>query len=152
MPEWGIALIGVAGIIVGVIITEVRNWLDRKQRFQIMTFEKRLSIHQEIASYCFKIAGCINSLKEEPQELIKNLREVITDANKYVNEHILYIDVKSLDAWNITNDMLVGFLNQGELSNELEQQVKKKLSDVLCCLTVGVGANYLPEMNKRLNL
>jgi hypothetical protein len=67
MPEWGIVLIGVADLIVGVIITKSRHWLDRRQRFQVMTFEKRLQAHQEAYRLCFDAGLLVDELNTTGQ-------------------------------------------------------------------------------------
>ncbi len=75
MPEWGIALIGVGGLIAGAIISEIRHWLDRKQRFRVMTFEKRLETHQAALSQIQKLRHSIESKLsfEEKKVAIDNL-------------------------------------------------------------------------------
>ncbi|HUT68673.1 MAG TPA: hypothetical protein VMW86_09035, partial [Dehalococcoidales bacterium] len=90
MPEWGIALIGVAGLIVGAIITEARHWLDRRQRFQVMTFEKRLQTHQEALSYCYKLYHSFNSRKDEDEKY-----RTINEIQEWWESNCLLLDEKS---------------------------------------------------------
>ncbi|MBI2860645.1 MAG: hypothetical protein HYX91_03965 [Chloroflexi bacterium] len=52
MPEWIIALISV---VLGAGISEFRHWRENRERFRVMTFEKRLHTHQEALSQIYRI-------------------------------------------------------------------------------------------------
>ena len=67
MAEWWVPLVGLFGVLVGVGITEFRLWAERKDRYRIMTFEKRLQVHQEAYRLCMEQAMLMNDLhKKEP--------------------------------------------------------------------------------------
>ncbi len=138
MPEWGIALIGVAGIIVGVLITEVRNWLDRKQRFRVMTFEKRLEAHQKAYYWCQKRNEVLNI--SENAEIHKTARE----AREWWNANCLFLDAQS-------RSEMVGLLNLAHYyadDMKFGKEVWPSLRTTLKAIVRGIGVEYLPEMSQ----
>ena len=77
MPEWGIALVGTGSALAGVIITLIFHLIDNRQRFRVMTFEKRLKTHQEAISLCYE------------------LRRVLS----IVDEKEKYIEIRKIETW-----------------------------------------------------
>ncbi len=52
MPQWIIALLSA---IIGAGISEFRHWREVKEQYRVMTFEKRLHIHQAALSQIYRI-------------------------------------------------------------------------------------------------
>lgn len=61
MPNWAVVLIGVSSLILGVAITEIGRWLERRERYKVLSFEKRLEAHQQALTWCLKIGWLTES-------------------------------------------------------------------------------------------
>lgn len=55
MSDWVAPVIGLIGVILGVSISEYRYWRESKERYRIITFEKRLETHQEALSRFYRL-------------------------------------------------------------------------------------------------
>ena len=160
MPEWGIALIGVAGLILGTIISEVRHWLDRRKRFQVMTFEKRLQAHQEALSWCMRTAILTQPKALKETEGIENLLNCLQEAMEWLIHNCLYIDENS--RISMLNTFTFAIKQARECSNEEKptiindeqklQVIRGEMHKVAKCIIEGIGAKYLPETEKQLQV
>lgn len=143
MPEWGIAIIGVAGVVVGVIITEIRHWLDRRQRFQVMTFEKRLKAHQEAFSLCYELNNILNVGKNDNEKHI-----VIDKVQKWWENNCLLLDeVSRQKIFSLTGAAYEHVLGYAEKHST----VFVKITETRNAIVRGIGAKHLPEMQKMEN-
>jgi len=160
MPEWGIALIGVAGLILGSIISEIRHWLDRGIRFQVMTFEKRLQAHQEALSWCMQTAILTRPKALKEAKGIENLLNCLHEAIEWLMHNSLYIDENSYVS--MLNAFSFAIKQAEEWSNEEnhailddEQKLKviiREMGKAAKCIIGGIGAKYLPEIEKQLQV
>lgn len=137
MPEWGIALIGIAGLIVGAIITEVRHWLDRQQRFQVMTFEKRLQTHQEALSCWYELYHALNIGTSDDKH------KAIDKLEKWWENNLLFLD-------EVSRDKMLALIGEARdhITGHAESHsaVFRTLRETRDAIVRGIGAKYLPEM------
>lgn len=47
MPDWAVAIIGPICLLLGIAISEFRQWRQERNKYKFVTFEKRLTVHQE---------------------------------------------------------------------------------------------------------
>jgi hypothetical protein len=155
MTDWGIALIGVGGIIVGAIITEVRYWLDRKQRFRVMTFEKRLQVHQDAYRLCMEQALLMDELRRKGLEVSERFLKSHDETREWLNRNCLYLDKRShkaiIEAFFATSIYGRDFAEKRETINQAYDYAHSKLEDCLKFTTEGIGAEYLPETERNQN-
>jgi hypothetical protein len=90
MIDWFTPVIGLAGVVLGAIITQFLPWRESKELYRKITFEKRLKKHQEALSFCYLIYHSISS-KEDEQ--VKNSK--INEVEKWWENNCLFLDEKS---------------------------------------------------------
>ena len=163
MPDWALAIAVIVGTIIGASIGEFRHWRESKQRYRVLTFEKRLETHQEAFKYCFEINQFLGRMRRGELEAIKDFNKVIGDAKEWWFSHCLYLDDNSryilIDAFDAALDNASDLLEElGKAkkpdiealnaikSNEIAQ---KKVAEAIAYIVKGIGAKYLPEKEKQ---
>jgi hypothetical protein len=164
MPEWALAIAVVIGTIIGASIGEFRHWRESKERYHVITFEKRLETHQEAFKYCFEINEFLGLMRGGDLQALEDFKKVIVDAKGWWFSHCLYLDDSSR---NILPDVFeVALINAEELSKELDKakkpdietlaaiksnaKAKTKIAEAIVCIIKGIGVKYLPEIKKQL--
>ena len=153
MAEWWVPLVGLFGVLVGVGITEFRLWAERKDRYRIMTFEKRLQVHQEAYRLCMEQAMLMNDLHKKEPEVVKKFNKSHDEAKDWLNHNCLYLDTRS---WRgIMNAFFAASIYGRDLA-EQRQTVDKayeyahsEFTKCLSSIAKGIGAKYLPETDKK---
>jgi len=148
MADW-IPVIGtVLGMIVGGILgaglQELRFREERKQKYRVMTFDKRLDTHQQAFHWCQELNQILNT--GEPKEI----HEVSVKARKWWNNNCLFLDkysrTKMIGLFNLAHS----FAN--EKQRPVQQEVRlgdavwNRLDESFKAIMEGIGTEYLPEM------
>lgn len=61
MADWVAPVMGLAGVALGAGIAEFRHWRESRERYQAMSFERRLEAHQEAYYYNQRFYEVLNS-------------------------------------------------------------------------------------------
>jgi hypothetical protein len=138
MIDWFTPVIGLSGVVLGVGITEVRRWLESKNIYRKVTFEKRLAVHQEALGQSY-LLGRIISSQIDDEEKITKVREI----EKWWNNNCLYLDEKSCrKMFNLVFD---SFEHINGLS-ESQNAIYRKLRETRIVIARGIGVKHLPEV------
>lgn len=174
MPNWAIALIGLFGVIIGALITFLIHWQERKERYQVLTFPKRLEAHQKALTFCFNIKTLLLSLYPVEQKKVAELSDLCDKAIEWLKNNLLYLDELSRIAMssslNFTGlaisevnhaipspiedevkkveaaeHLFLGF-HQGQVSTKATLEAIAQVDKTMQYLIKGIGAKYLPEL------
>lgn len=144
MADW-IGVIGVvAGVVVGAGIQEFRLWMERKQRYQVMTFDKCLEAHQRAFYWCQKLNEILNI--GQTQEI----HEIAVNARDWWNSNSLLLDENSRKSMLFTMNLAHSFAR--EMSSPIKQDVRigdqvwSSLDKSFKAIMEGIGTEYLPEI------
>ena len=147
MSEWGIALIGVAGLVMGVIITESRHWLDRKQRYRIMTFEKRLEAHQTAFYWCQQLNQILNN--GEPSKI----HSTAVEAREWWKGNCLFLDNNSRTKMHGLFNLVHSYANEKQRPVQqavnLGDAVWNRLDESFKAIMEGIGTEYLSDVRSK---
>ncbi|MFC1954824.1 hypothetical protein ACFLVZ_03275 [Chloroflexota bacterium] len=137
-----IALFGLIGVLMGIAATSFYKWIDRKERFRVMTFEKRLEIHQRAYYWNQKIYSELSSKNAN------TLRNIAQEIQEWWNNNSLLLDEKSrtsmISVINSTNRYARG-LDQPEFATGIEQ-IWDVLNTNLEDIETGIGAEHLSRV------
>jgi len=157
------SLIGLFGVLLGAGIAEFRHWMERKDRYKVMTFEKRLQVHQEAYRLCMEMA----MLLVDGLEAGKRSLELGDEAKEWLNRNCLYLDKRShraiISAFFAASNYFSDIAKQRQKVNQALEAKQRQVvyvnlahneaqSEMKKCLKFiaeGVGAEYLPETNKQ---
>ena len=154
--EWFVGIFTLLGVMLGLGYSEYRNRQERKERFRVMTFEKRLQKHQEALSLCIRLSVLTTPRKlEEGEEGSRSLLDYMDETTNWFIDNCLYLDERSrlrmIEVLNYATKEGRKFLEVGDTPIDREQKLKllvKELRKTMECLSQGVGAKYLPELMK----
>lgn len=143
MSEWAIAIAVMVGTLLGVGIQEFRRWRESRERYQVMTFPKRLEAHQQAFSWCHALNVVLN--RSDPEEIHK----VADEARAWWNDNCFLLDTdsrrKMIPLFNVAHIYAEGIERGKPLDVQLGDSVWRYLEDALKAITKGVGDKYLPE-------
>jgi len=158
MPAWLTPVIGIIGVIIGVGITEIRQWMERKEKYQTLIFERRLKVHQEAYSLCYRLELNIHLLqKNEMLQKTKKQYDKCVDDAKRINDwwldNCLYLDKKSQEM--ILNTLFystkqIDSIMEDKKDEVLEKFMEEQFKVTLDSIAKGVGVKYLPEIKEQL--
>ena len=139
MQSIQVALIGLIGILLGIAATSFFKWIDRKERFKVMTFEKRLDVHQ-CAFYWNQIIYQVLISKDADI-----LKEIVSEAQEWWNTNCLLLDENSrnsmISVFNSTNRYARG-IEHPDLATGSERvwdDLDKNYKDII----EGIGVEHL---------
>lgn len=138
--DWSNGFFTLLGVLVGVGITELRRWREYREKYRVLTFEKRLQAHQQAYYWCQKLIEVLN-ITRKSEDILKTAKE----AREWWNGNCLFLDAKSrISMVRLTNasEMYADKLQRGA-------EVFRILDQTLKAIVVGIGAEYLPEMLKK---
>lgn len=133
--EWVAAIVGV---IIGAAIQEFRHWRESKERFRVMTFEKRLEAHQRAYYWCHKLNEVLNPSNSE------EIHKVASEAREWWDSNCLFLDANS-------RHKMVELINLAHFyadGNKLGEDVWSALMKAWKTIVAGIGVEYLPEMSE----
>jgi len=145
MTDWVAGMTGLIGVALGIFATSYWQWRQDKEKYRVMTFEKRLDIHQTLYS-----------LNQSIYENIRNRAEI----TQYGNELKEFWKTKSLDLDKNTRISAMVLLsavreysrllsNQGtepRILDEKETALISKLNNNLRDIEEGVGTEHLSRV------
>ena len=138
-----IAVAVVFGTLLGVGIQEFSRWRERGERYQVMTFRKRLEAHQRAFSWCHELNVALN--QREPKEI----HRVADDARAWWNANCFFLDTdsrrKMIPLFNAAHDYADGIISKRPDNVQLRPSTWRYLNDALKAITEGIGHKYLPE-------
>ncbi len=133
--EWLTALFTLLGVGLGLGYSEYKNRQERKDRFRVMTFEKRLEAHQKAYYWCQKLNEVLNI--GEKTEIHNNA----IAAREWWNSSSLLLDsVSRRDMVRLIN--LAHLYANGHKSGEYVWDGLMKAQE---SVVSGIGFEYLPE-------
>lgn len=145
MPNWGIAIAVVIGTLLGVGIQELRRWRETKEKYQAMTFQKRLEAHQQAFSWCHELNVVLNQRDAE------EIHRVANEARAWWNANCLFLDTdsrrKMIPLLNVSHSYDDGIESERPSNMQLGESAWRCLNDALKAITEGIGDKYLPEMS-----
>lgn len=158
MNGWIGAIIGFIGVILGIVIVEVRLWRERKERYQVVTFEKRLEVHQQAFSWCVKMATHLGQSYGEISSDEANLHsitlnELYEEATDWYGNNCLYLDEASrksiFDAIGLLLDRAEQLMNNTRETSQFVQQARKTVGKTMRYIANGLGVKYLPDIDRQ---
>ena len=152
--EWVAAIVGV---IIGAGIQEFRHWRESKQRYQVMTFEKRFQAHQEAVSWCLKICDCVSPTKMKKEQGIRQLLDRIEEAGEWLNKNCLLLDANSnaslLDMLKFATEKAKDYTSDTTTIIDKDKEIAniiRKIGKAIRCIAQGIGVKYMPDIKRRL--
>ncbi len=140
MQDWQVAFIGLLGVILGILATAFWNWKERKERFKVIAFEKRLEAHQLAFYWNQTIYHSLGSGDAE------RIRKSISEAQEWWNGNCLLLDERSQKSFiSIFNsgNRYARNIQRPELEAErIWDDLNKNLADII----QGIGAEHLPRV------
>ena len=139
MQEMQVALFALSGVILGIIATSFWNWRERRERFRVMTFGKRLEAHQ--SAYYWNQA-IYNSLTSRDAEQISRC---VREAQEWWNSHCLFLDEKSQKSFIAVGNSGRKYVRNiaapgcDPQADRIWDDLKNNLSDIVR----GIGAEHL---------
>ena len=137
MSELIAPVVGLIGVILGVGISEFRRWRESKEQYRILTFEKRLTIHQEALSFCYKVHHCLFQSKAQEEK-----NNIIDEMEKWWENDCLLLDEKSrrkmLDLIGDARDYANGFA-------ESQSQFMRTFGETIQAISQGIGIRHVSE-------
>jgi len=143
MQDWQIPFIGLLGAIIGILATAFWNWRERKERFKVMSFEKRLEAHQLAFYWNQTIYHSLSS--RDPEQISKCIRE----AQEWWNSNCLLLDKKSqksfISVFNSGNRYSRNIRRPG--SEPEAERIWDDLNTNLADIIKGIGAEHLQRID-----
>ena len=139
-----VAFVGLLGVITGILANSFWNWIERKERFKVMTFGKRLEAHQSAFYWNQTIHHSLSSHDAD------RIRRCISEAQEWWNSSCLFLDEKSQKSW-------IAVLNSGNrFSRNVErpgsdpkaERIWHDLDNNLRDIVRGIGAAHLHRQQK----
>lgn len=148
-------IVGLLGVALGAGIEEFRLWRQRKERYEVITFEKRLEVHQQALSGFVDISTSILPRRLRQKN---GVEEALNEAEKFSQWYkinCLYLDEYSqkllLEFSIFSNNQIRKYHNEGEekLDDEYEEeQIIKMVRTAGKAIVKGIGAKYLPDIKE----
>ncbi len=157
MSDWIAPIIGFIGVIIGVAIVEIRLWRERKEKYQVITFEKRLEVHQQAFAWCMKIANLLGQSygeisRDEASMFAITLDKLYNEANDWWGNNCLYLDDDSrygmFTAIGLPLDRAEQLVNNIRETNEFVQQARDTVKKTIRHITKGIGSEHLPDIDR----
>jgi len=150
MPEWVVALVvalvGLLGVVLGVGIQEFRQWRESKERYQVMTFERRLVVHQKAFYLCHKLDRVL------PSGDVPRIRLVAEETRQWWDSNCLLVDEDSREAMMrliyAADDYAI---ETEEFGVRFEHGVFRLVGIALEAIVKGIGVKHLPETQRETN-
>lgn len=143
MTDWVIGIAVVVGTLLGVGIQEFRRWRETRERYQVMTFPKRLEAHQRAFSWCHELNVALN--QRDPKEI----HRVADEARAWWNANCFFLDSdsrrKMIPLFNAAHDYADGIVSKRSDNVQLRPFIWRYLTDALKAITEGIGDKYLSE-------
>lgn len=134
--EWLSGLFALLGVMLGLGIGEFRRLQERKERFRVMTFEKRLEAHQKAYYWWSNLNRVLNV--GEAQEIHK----VASEAREWFDNSCLFIDTN-------TRRGMVRLINLSHMYANGNKVAQGTIWDCILqtskSIVMGIGFEYLPE-------
>ena len=139
MPDWALAISGLIGVILGVVITEFRYWREWREKYQAMTFERRLVTHQEAFNLCCKLGDALD------RDNLSDIGPVAVEMRQWWGNHCLFLDRTSSRDFIHLADEAYFMVDEGVL--EMGSRCSKLVAQTTRDIVQGIGGKHLPEMN-----
>ncbi|MBM3156819.1 MAG: hypothetical protein FJ004_05990 [Chloroflexi bacterium] len=141
MEPW----IGVVGIVIGVMLSEVVRWLrdrgEKQEKYRVMLYEKRLEIHQQAFTWLRKLAAVTMASDTEK-------REVISKVDEWWNSNCLYLDDESREAMLDAISGVEGLIDLSPPQAEVKRTARLALEKALSSVMHGIGMKHLDKAIK----
>jgi hypothetical protein len=144
VEEWQAMLIGV---VIAIVATAIWNLIDRRERLRVMTFEKRLKVHQEAFSWNQRAYHALNSRN------VKDIRDIAQKGRDWWNDNSLFLDARSRKSLIAAFNSMEGYAHDLEYPQEaaLGRDVWTHINESLRHITEGIGAKHLPITEQEAN-
>lgn len=134
--DWLTGLFTLLGIALGAGISEYRHWREGRERFRVMTFEKRLAAHQK-AYYWWNNLNRVLNFGDAEQ-----IRKIANKAREWWNGNCLFLDTNSRrDMVELINYSFMYASDSKTAQEHIWEQVMKTAKSIVS----GIGFEYLPE-------
>lgn len=100
MPDWAVAIIGPICLLLGIGISEFRQWRQERNKYRFVTFEKRLTVHQEAYNLASEIGAMFfEQLTGQGMPTSENLTFTISKTRAWWRGNCLWLDKASRKAF-----------------------------------------------------
>ena len=134
--EWLTGLFTLLGMALYAGISEFRNWQERKGRFRVMTFEKRLEAHQKAYYWWSNLNRVLNVGDAE------EIHRIANEAREWYDGSCLFLDTNS-------RREMVRFINLSHMYANGNKMAQEHIWDYVVktskAIVLGIGFEYLPE-------
>jgi hypothetical protein len=131
--EIAILLSAIIGALAGYSVA----MLNRKDKFKLLLFEKRLEVHQKAYSYLYKVWF----------DMLVDSQEERNKAKQWYIENCFYLDPQSKKSFHrfLGNIVIVGGLSTEKAKNEQIIKCEDLLEETAKNLTLGINAPWYKE-------
>lgn len=149
MAEWLPPVLALVGVLLGAGITVCMKWMETREKYQEMTFEKRLLVHQEAFSWNARLYQAVWSLDSD------EIDEVAEKASDWWQNNCLFLDENSryhmISALNCVYEYVnaISAVPKNDKADLLREDAIESLSANRIAIERGIGAKHLPELKKK---
>jgi len=145
------AWIGLVGIVIGIILSEgmrwFRDWRAGKEKYRVMTYEKRLEVYQKafyhVEQLLDEFVPCVSGGGYPNEEA---LVFIYREAKSFYDSNCLYLDERS------RSEMLEGLQETRICLDELDTDLMESTCDQLCkaqeAIEAGIGMKHIEKPKK----
>ncbi len=134
--EWVIGLFTLLGMVLGIVYGEYRLRREQKERFRVMTFEKRLEAHQKAYYWWNNLNRVLNVGDTE------EIHRIANEAREWYDSSCLFLDTNS-------RREMVGLTNLSHMYANGNKMAQEHIWDYVIktskAIVLGIGFEYLPE-------
>jgi hypothetical protein len=134
--DWLIALFALLGVVLGLGYNEYRNRKEQKDRYRVITFEKRLEAHQKAYYWYHQLNRVLNIGDSEA------IHETTNKAREWWDSNCLFVDANS-------RREMVRLMNLSHMYANDNKMAQEKIWDYVIstskAIVLGIGFEYLPE-------
>ncbi len=140
--EWLAPVSGLLGVVIGLGYSQLARWQERKERFQVMTFEKRLEAYQKAYYWCYSLHSSIGI------NIATVTHRIADEALEWCKSSCLYLDEE-------TRKEMYGVINGSFRYHGVDEATKREILNqfdtAYDAIRSGIGREYLPKVKDKLS-
>lgn len=143
MSDWLSIVIGPISFLLGIAVSEFRQWRQERDKYKSMTFEKRLEVHQEAYRISSEVGRLFFDILTGEMPTEGDLRSKVMEMREWWRSNCLLLDKVSRKAFlGLTNavETYAESYDPEDASKclELAKEANKTITE-------GIGEQYLPD-------
>ena len=143
--EWLNGIFALFGFLIGLGFSEYRSWRERKERFQVITFDKRLQAHQEALSWFYRLHKSLNFYDAFVDKKTDDINKALDEVREWWQTNCLLLDESSRQKMV---DSMMAISDHVGFNKSYNAAVYASLREMRAAIIQGIGIKHLPEMPK----